>query len=145
MLQGDQNLASLLTGVVLRRTCCRERGRAPCSLQSRRLACDDDELVDRRRRGDDARLGALVALGEEAEGVDLADEVDHAGPATEPEADHQHPHHDEGVEHEHPGPARQAKRRLLRRVLLHRSQEGNSSEKMHNKMIVGSMCICRTK
>ncbi|BAS94293.1 Os05g0447250, partial [Oryza sativa Japonica Group] len=59
---------------------------------------------------------ALVALGEEPERVDLLDEVGDAGPAAEAEPDHQHPRHHEHVHHEHPAPARQERRRLLRRI-----------------------------
>jgi hypothetical protein len=76
-------------------------------------------VVRQWRRGrDDGRLGALVALGEEPERVDLLDEVDHAGPSADAEADHQHPHHDEQVHQEHPGPARQEEGWLLRGVLV---------------------------
>ncbi|RWW03701.1 hypothetical protein GW17_00033112 [Ensete ventricosum] len=62
-------------------------------------------------------VAALVALGEEPEGVDLPDEVGHAGPSAEPEADDEHPPHHEGVHHVHPRPARQEEGRLLRSIL----------------------------
>ncbi|RWW62398.1 hypothetical protein BHE74_00030472 [Ensete ventricosum] len=73
-------------------------------------------LLWRKGRG---RMGAaaLVALGEEPEGVDLPDEVGHAGPSAEPEADDEHPPHHEGVHHVHPRPARQEEGRLLRSIL----------------------------
>ena len=67
-----------------------------------------------RREG---RRRALVALGEEAEGVDLAHEVGHAGPAAEAEADHQHPRHHEGVDHVRARPPSGEPRRPLHRVL----------------------------
>ena len=77
------------------------------------------EREGRRRR-------ALVALGEEAEGVDLAHEVGHAGPAAEAEADHQHPRHHERVDDVRPRPPPHQPRRRLHRV-LHRTaaQESN--------------------
>jgi hypothetical protein len=67
---------------------------------------------------------ALVALGEEAEGVDLADEVCHARPAAEAEADHQHPRHHERVDHVRARPTPQQPRRRLHRV-LHRARGSN--------------------
>ena len=69
---------------------------------------------------------ALVALGEEAEGVDLLHEVGNAGPATEAEADHQHPRHHERVDDVRPRPPPHQPRRRLHRV-LHRTaaQESN--------------------
>ena len=60
---------------------------------------------------------ALVALGEEPEGVDLADEVDGAGPSPEPEPDDEHPRHHEAVGGEHPRPAADPPRRPLHGVL----------------------------
>jgi hypothetical protein len=68
---------------------------------------------------------ALVAPGEETKGVDLADEVDGAGPATEAEADDEHPRHHEEVGGVHPRPAAQPARRPLHGVLPGgRRQEG---------------------
>lgn len=67
----------------------------------------------RRQRG----RRALVALGEEPERVDLADEVGHAGPAAEPEADHQHPRHHERVDDERARPSPHEPRRRLHGVL----------------------------
>ena len=69
------------------------------------------------------RRRALVALGEEAEGVDLADEVGHACPAAEAEADHQHPRHHERVDHVRARPTPHQPRRRLHRV-LHRATTG---------------------
>ena len=69
-----------------------------------------------RRRASEVRR-ALVALGEEAEGVDLLHEVGNAGPATEAEADHQHPRHHEGVDHVRAGPPSGEPRWPLHRVL----------------------------
>ena len=69
-----------------------------------------------RRRASEVRR-ALVALGEEAEGVDLLHEVGNAGPATEAEADHQHPRHHEGVDHVRARPPSGEPRRPLHRVL----------------------------
>lgn len=60
---------------------------------------------------------ALVALGEEAEGVDLADKVGHARPAAEAEADHQHPRHHEGVDDVSACPPSGEPRRPLHGVL----------------------------
>lgn len=62
-------------------------------------------------------LRALVALGEEPEGVDLVDEVGHAGPPADPEADHEHPPHHEGVHRVHRRPAWQEQGRLLGGIL----------------------------
>lgn len=73
---------------------------------------------ERQRRGRrEGRRRALVALGEEAEGVDLVDEVGHAGPAAEAEADHQHPRHHERVDHVRARPPPHQPRRRLHRVL----------------------------
>lgn len=75
---------------------------------------------ERHRRGGawgQRRRRALVALGEEAEGVDLADEVGHACPAAEAEADHQHPRHHERVDHVRARPTPHQPRRRLHRVL----------------------------
>ena len=71
----------------------------------------------RSRGGRWQRLGALVALGEEAEGVHLPHEVGHARPSAEPEADHQHPPHHEGVHRVHRRPAWQEQGRLLGGIL----------------------------
>lgn len=62
-------------------------------------------------------VGALVALGEEPKGVDLPDEVGHAGPSAESEADDEHPSHHQGVHHVHSRPARQEEWGLLRSIL----------------------------
>ncbi|BAS83226.1 Os03g0244650, partial [Oryza sativa Japonica Group] len=75
----------------------------------------------RRQRG----RRALVALGEEPERVDLADEVGHAGPAAEPEADHQHPRHHERVDDERARPSPHEPRRRLHGVLHVRGAEGD--------------------
>jgi len=72
-----------------------------------------------RRRSSEVRR-ALVALGEEAEGVDLLHEVGYAGPAAEAEADHQHPRHHERVDHVRARPTPHQPRRRLHRV-LHRA------------------------
>lgn len=80
-------------------------------------------MVARRQRGGGrggggrGRLSALVAFGEEPEGVDLPDEVGHGGPAAEAEADHEHPQHHEDVERVHCRPAWEEEGRLLRRIL----------------------------
>ena len=68
-----------------------------------------------RRRGEGGL--ALVALGEEAKGVDLSNEVGDAGPAAEPEPDYQDPDHYEAVQYVHSRPAWEEERRLLRRIL----------------------------
>ena len=60
---------------------------------------------------------ALVALGEEAKGVNLANEVDRARPSAEAEADDEHPRDDEAVGGERPGPAAERARRRLDGVL----------------------------
>lgn len=90
----------------------------------------------RRRRWDNGRIGGvlsvagkwcwgegghgrrtLVALGEEAERVDLADEVGHAGPSSQPEPHHQHPPHHERVHHVGAEPPPDEPRRPLHCVL----------------------------
>lgn len=86
-----------------------------CRRRSRRRCVD-------RRRGDLLGRRALVALGEEAEGVDLVHEVGHAGPPAEAEADDQHPPDDEGVDEEHAQPPADEPRRPLHRVLSGRGR-----------------------
>jgi len=84
---------------------------------------DVGEAAGERQEGGarrERRRRALVALGEEAEGVDLADEVGHACPAAEAEADHQHPRHHERVDHVRARPTPHQPRRRLHRV-LHRT------------------------
>lgn len=71
---------------------------------------------------------ALVALGEEAEGVDLLHEVGYAGPAAEAEADNQHPRHHEGVDHVRARPPAGEPRRPLHGV-LHAVNYISTSEK----------------
>lgn len=71
----------------------------------------------RREGGGGGVRRALVALGEEAEGVDLVDEVGDARPPAEAEADHQHPRHHERVYHVRPRPSSGEPRRPLHRVL----------------------------
>lgn len=60
---------------------------------------------------------ALVALGEEAKGVDLLDEVGHAGPTSETKPNYEDPPDHERIQHVHPGPARQEEWWLLCRIL----------------------------
>jgi hypothetical protein len=60
---------------------------------------------------------ALVALGKEAEGVNLLDEVVHASPPSKSKPDHQHPYHCECVHCIHGRPAAKEGWKLLRRIL----------------------------
>lgn len=55
----------------------------------------------------------LIALGEKAEGVDLVDEVGHAGPTPQPEPHHQHPPDHERVHHVSADPPSDEPRRPL--------------------------------
>lgn len=71
----------------------------------------------RREGGGGGVRRALVALGEEAEGVDLVDEVGDARPPAEAEADHQHPRHHERVDDERARPSPHEPRRRLHGVL----------------------------
>uniref|UniRef100_A0A5K1AXQ6 Uncharacterized protein n=1 Tax=Nymphaea colorata TaxID=210225 RepID=A0A5K1AXQ6_9MAGN len=90
---------------------CRRRSRRRC--------------VGRRqwqRRGDLLGRRTLVALGEEAEGVDLVHEVGHAGPPAEAEPHDQHPPDDEGVDDEHADPPAGEPRRPLHGVLSGRGR-----------------------
>lgn len=63
------------------------------------------------------RRWALVALGEEAEGIDLVDEVGHAGPTAQPESHHQHPPDHEHVQQVGSDPTSGEPRRRLDGVL----------------------------
>jgi hypothetical protein len=60
---------------------------------------------------------ALIALGKEAESVNLLDEVVHARPPSKSEPDHQHPYHYKCVHYIHDRPAGKEEWRLLRRIL----------------------------
>lgn len=42
--------------------------------------------------------GALIALGEQSKCVNLADEIGHASPATEPKSDHKNPHNHKAID-----------------------------------------------
>lgn len=79
--------------------------------------------VGRECRGGDGGGGrerwrrTLVALGEQAEGVDLVHEVGHARPPPEAEPHQQHPHHHEGVDGVGACPPAHELGRRLHRVL----------------------------
>lgn len=60
---------------------------------------------------------ALIALGKEAECVNLADEVVHAGPPSKAKADYQHPYHYKRVHYINGSPARKEERKLFCRIL----------------------------
>lgn len=63
---------------------------------------------------------ALVALGKEAECVDLPNEISDASPSSEPETHNEYPNHDEGVDRIHGHPTPHEGRRLLGRILHHK-------------------------
>lgn len=67
---------------------------------------------------------ALIAFGKEPKGVNLFDEVCHAGPPSESKSNDKYPHHNKCVHHVHCGPAREEERRFLRCILHERGWKG---------------------
>jgi hypothetical protein len=60
---------------------------------------------------------ALIALGKEAESVNLLDEVVNARPPSKSKADHQHRYHYKCVHYAHDHPSGKEEWRFLRRIL----------------------------